>query len=114
MCNYYLVRCHFVCFFSAGGAKEASIADCFILLYGQIQRVVEANWTGENVGKFTIVIDDVSLLEVAAHGSVNDVLDFLHYCVTLTSEMVNDQTWPVPPWVSCLSNSVFLGRTAHW
>jgi hypothetical protein len=92
----------------------ASIADCFILLYGQLQRVVEANWTGENVGKFTIVIDDVSLLEVAAHGSVNDVFDFLHCCVTLTSEMVNDQTWPVPPWVSCLSNSVFLGGTVHW
>lgn len=58
--------------------------------------MVEANRTRENVGKFTIVIDDISLLEVAAHGSVNDVLDFLHYCATLTSEMVNDQTWPIP------------------
>ncbi|GJN31106.1 hypothetical protein PR202_gb19464 [Eleusine coracana subsp. coracana] len=50
-------------------------------------RVVEANWTGENAGKFIIMIDDISLLEVAARGSINDVLDFLHYCVTLTSEM---------------------------
>jgi hypothetical protein len=65
---------------------------CFIRLYSQIQKVVEANWTGENAGKFTIVIDDVSLLGVAVHGSVNDVLDFLHYCATHKSEMVNDQT----------------------
>ncbi|GJN08224.1 hypothetical protein PR202_ga26120 [Eleusine coracana subsp. coracana] len=86
-CNYYLVRCHFICFFAAGGAKEASITDSFVRLYSQIQRVVETNWTGENAGKFIIMIDDISLLEVAAHGSVNDVLDFLHYCVTLTSEM---------------------------
>ncbi|KAK3151272.1 hypothetical protein QOZ80_3AG0243830 [Eleusine coracana subsp. coracana] len=70
-----------------GGAKEASITDSFVRLYSQIQRVVETNWTGENAGKFIIMIDDISLLEVAAHGSVNDVLDFLHYCVTLTSEM---------------------------
>ncbi|KAI9118869.1 hypothetical protein K1719_010314 [Acacia pycnantha] len=34
----------------------------------------------------TIMIDDVSLFEVAANGSLNDVLDFLHYCLTLTSE----------------------------
>ncbi|XP_054786267.1 elongator complex protein 6 isoform X1 [Prosopis cineraria] len=34
----------------------------------------------------SIMIDDVSLLEVAADGSSNDVLDFLHYCLTLTSE----------------------------
>ncbi|XP_027336618.1 elongator complex protein 6 isoform X2 [Abrus precatorius] len=34
----------------------------------------------------SIMIDDVSILEVAANGSSNDVLDFLHYCHTLTSE----------------------------
>ncbi|KAJ7942902.1 elongator complex protein 6 [Quillaja saponaria] len=34
----------------------------------------------------TIFIDDISLLEVAANGSSNNVLDFLHYCLTLTSE----------------------------
>jgi hypothetical protein len=42
----------------------------------------------EGAGRFTVMIDDVSLLEVAANGSADDVLDFLHYCVTLTSEMV--------------------------
>jgi len=48
---------------------------------------MEATRTGENAGQFTIMLDDVSLLEVAAHGSVDNVLDFLYYCVTLTSEM---------------------------
>ncbi|KAI9127131.1 hypothetical protein K1719_001690 [Acacia pycnantha] len=38
----------------------------------------------------TITIDDVSLFEVAANGSSNDVLDFLHYCLTLTSEFVRE------------------------
>jgi len=57
-------------------------------LYNEIQRLVEANRAGENAGQFTVVIDDASLLEVVALGSVNDVLDFLHYCFTLTSEMV--------------------------
>uniref|UniRef100_A0A0A9CRU8 Elongator complex protein 6 n=1 Tax=Arundo donax TaxID=35708 RepID=A0A0A9CRU8_ARUDO len=70
-----------------GGAREGAIADSFARLYSEIQRVAEVNRTGENAGHFTVVIDDVSLLEVAAHGSVDDVLDFLHYCVTLTSEM---------------------------
>ncbi|XP_021901510.1 elongator complex protein 6 [Carica papaya] len=32
------------------------------------------------------MIDDVSLMEVAANGCSNHVLDFLHYCHTLTSE----------------------------
>ncbi|XP_057422522.1 elongator complex protein 6-like [Lotus japonicus] len=32
------------------------------------------------------MIDDICFLEFAANGSSNDVLDFLHYCQTLTSE----------------------------
>ncbi|CAM0145170.1 unnamed protein product [Urochloa decumbens] len=70
-----------------GGARDGAIADSFVRLYSEIQRVVEVTRAGENAGHFTIMIDDISLLEVAAHGSVDDVLDFLHYCVTLTSEM---------------------------
>jgi len=46
----------------------------------------------ESAGRFTVMIDDVSLLEVAANGSADDVLDFLHYCVALTSEMVKKTT----------------------
>lgn len=34
----------------------------------------------------TIVIDDIALMEVVANGSSDSVLDFLHYCRTLTSE----------------------------
>lgn len=70
-----------------GGAREGTIADSFVRLYNEIQRLVEANRVGENAGQFTIVIDDASLLEVVALGSVNDVLNFLHYCFALTSEM---------------------------
>ncbi|KAF7811443.1 elongator complex protein 6 [Senna tora] len=40
----------------------------------------------DSMNSVTIMIDDISLLEVAANGSSNDVLDFLHYCLTLTSE----------------------------
>lgn len=36
----------------------------------------------------TIVIDDIALMEVVANGSSDSVLDFLHYCRTLTSEFV--------------------------
>lgn len=37
------------------------------------------------------MIDDVSLMDVAARGSTNLVLDFLHYCHTLVSEFVSNQ-----------------------
>lgn len=36
----------------------------------------------------TIVIDDIALMEVVANGSSDSVLNFLHYCRTLTSEFV--------------------------
>ncbi|KAF8683759.1 hypothetical protein HU200_044692 [Digitaria exilis] len=69
------------------GARNGAIADSLVRLYSEIQRVAEATRTEENAGQFTVMVDDITLLEVAAHGSVDDVLDFLHYCVTLTSEM---------------------------
>lgn len=56
-------------------------------LYCKIQRAVHA-LIQENKKHITIVIDDISLLEVAANGSSNHVLDFLHYCHTLLSEVV--------------------------
>lgn len=56
-------------------------------LYRKIQKTVEASSSPEhNRSNITIVIDDVSLLEVATHGSSNYVLDFLHYCHTLSAE----------------------------
>ena len=72
----------------SGGTRGGAIADSLAQLYSAVQRVVETCRAGENAGRFTVMIDDVSLLEVAASGSADDVLDFLHYCVTLTSEMV--------------------------
>ncbi|CAM0872617.1 unnamed protein product [Alopecurus aequalis] len=70
-----------------GGTSGSGIADSLAQLYDGVRRVVEANKAKESTGRFTVMIDDVSLLEVAASGSADDVLDFLHYCVTLTSEM---------------------------
>lgn len=61
----------------------------FFDLYREIQRVVEGcSLQEDNKGCINIMIDDLSFLEIAAHGSMDDVLDFLHYCVSLTSEMV--------------------------
>lgn len=59
-----------------------------IELYHKIQKTIEASFSPEqNRSDITIVIDDVSLLEVATHGSANYVLDFLHYCHTLSAEV---------------------------
>ncbi|KAF6146882.1 hypothetical protein GIB67_018535 [Kingdonia uniflora] len=56
-------------------------------LYRKIHKAVEVSTAPERDRIYiTIIIDDLSLLEVSAHGSSNHVLDFLHYCHTLTSE----------------------------
>lgn len=52
-------------------------------LYGNIYKAVEVNSVNKNVA---IMIDDISLLEVAANGSTKDVLNFMHYCHTLTNQ----------------------------
>ncbi|XP_010253457.1 PREDICTED: elongator complex protein 6 [Nelumbo nucifera] len=54
-------------------------------LYGKIQKTIETDaLPDQSKNPITIMIDDISLMEVAAHGSSNHVLDFLHYCHTLT------------------------------
>ncbi|ONK67823.1 uncharacterized protein A4U43_C05F4160 [Asparagus officinalis] len=58
--------------------------DGLIGLYAKIQSAIESRSSKENI---TIMIDDISLLEIAARGSADDVLDFMHYCVALTSEL---------------------------
>ncbi|TQE03781.1 hypothetical protein C1H46_010588 [Malus baccata] len=64
---------------------EGKNSDCgLIALYGKIQKIINA-LAQENIC-VTIMIDDISLMEVAAKGSTNLVLDFLHYCHTLISE----------------------------
>ncbi|KAK9282613.1 hypothetical protein L1049_010831 [Liquidambar formosana] len=66
---------------------EKTSEDWLVSLYGKIRETVEANAQPEdNRNRVTIMTDDVSLMEVAANGSSNHVLDFLHYCHTLTSE----------------------------
>ncbi|KAF5453483.1 hypothetical protein F2P56_028381 [Juglans regia] len=55
-----------------------------VALYGKIEKVING-LIEENKKSITIIIDDLSLLEVAANGASNHVLDFLHYCHTLTS-----------------------------
>ncbi|MCL7036513.1 hypothetical protein MKW94_029631 [Papaver nudicaule] len=57
-------------------------------LYRKIQKAVEVNASTlpEQSKCVTIMMDDLSLLEVAAKGSSTYVLDFLHYCHTLTLE----------------------------
>ncbi|KAJ4976261.1 hypothetical protein NE237_001367 [Protea cynaroides] len=58
-------------------------------LYGKIQKALEVISVSPDYNKscITIMIDDLSLMEVAANGASNNVLDFLHYCHTLTSEL---------------------------
>lgn len=67
--------------------------DGLVALYGKIEKVVTTSFQ-ENKKCITIVIDDFSLMEVAANGSTNYVLDFLRYCRTLTSAFVR-------PWGYC-------------
>lgn len=58
----------------------------FIELYGKILGSVEANLLTDAKHKITVMIDDISLIEVAANGFSNHLLDFLHYCHFLTTE----------------------------
>ncbi|THG23291.1 hypothetical protein TEA_020256 [Camellia sinensis var. sinensis] len=53
---------------------------------GEPQKAVEVSVLTGGTRSITIMIDDISLMEVAANGSSNHVLDFLHYCQTLTTE----------------------------
>ncbi|MCD9644677.1 hypothetical protein HAX54_033087 [Datura stramonium] len=60
--------------------------DGLLALYGEIEKAVEIYSSLEGSRTITIMIDDVSLMEVAANGSSNHVLDFLHYCYTLRAK----------------------------
>ncbi|KAJ4719763.1 elongator complex protein 6-like [Melia azedarach] len=56
-----------------------------VSLYEKIQKKL-SGLPGDKKNYVTIMIDDVSLMEVAANGASDFVLDFLHYCHALTSE----------------------------
>ncbi|KAM0953712.1 putative elongator complex protein [Dioscorea sansibarensis] len=56
-------------------------------LFSKLQTAIEViGARGNNAGGITIMIDDISMLEIAAHGCLDQTLDFLHYCITFTSE----------------------------
>lgn len=57
-------------------------------VYGKIQKAVELCSLPEGSKNITIMIDDISLMEVAVRGSSNQVIDFLHYCYTLATRFV--------------------------
>ncbi|KAF5729546.1 elongator complex protein 6 [Tripterygium wilfordii] len=59
--------------------------DGLVELYRKVQTLVSS--LPEDKKKcITIMVDDVSLMEVATNGSSDHALDFLRYCHTLTSE----------------------------
>lgn len=60
-----------------------------VSLYGKIRQTICA-LPEDKKSRVTVMIDDISLMEVAANGAMNYVLDFLHYCHALTSEFVRD------------------------
>ncbi|KAK8970743.1 Elongator complex protein 6 [Platanthera guangdongensis] len=68
-------------------SKKDSVEQGLVDLYSKIQSVVEVISSRDHSrAHISILIDDLSILEIAAHGSMDHVLNFLHYCVTLTSE----------------------------
>jgi hypothetical protein len=60
-------------------------------LFREIQETVR-KLQSVTSGNITVMVDDMSLLEIATTGSNSDhVLDFLHYCHTLSSESVSQR-----------------------
>ncbi|KAL1819282.1 hypothetical protein ACET3Z_014151 [Daucus carota] len=55
-------------------------------LYHKIHKAVEMASLSESNKHIVIMIDDISVMEIAANGCTDDVLDFLHYCHTLTTQ----------------------------
>lgn len=56
-------------------------------MYEKIRKII-CGLPKDKKNHVTVMIDDMSLIEVAANGASDYVLDFLHYCHTLTSEFV--------------------------
>lgn len=69
---------------NGGKALEAGLESLFRKVQDAINSLV-----AEEKNSITIVVDDISLMEVAANGCLDNVLSFMHYCHTLTSEFVS-------------------------
>ncbi|KAF5818098.1 putative RNA helicase [Helianthus annuus] len=63
--------------------QDDEVEGGLIALYGNIKKAVEVNSSNKNI---TLIIDDISLLEVAANGSTKDILNLMHYYHTLTTQ----------------------------
>ncbi|XP_078430150.1 elongator protein 6 isoform X2 [Wolffia australiana] len=59
-------------------------------LYAEIHRIAASCRSSDKdrSSAMTILIDDLSLLEAAAGGSSDHVLDFLHYCISSDSSLI--------------------------
>lgn len=69
------------------GGKVTKAENALFELYKSIHQTLQECISSEKkTGGVCIMIDDLSLLEIVAHGSEDHVLDFLHYCRILTSE----------------------------
>lgn len=69
------------------GGKVTKTENALFELYKSIHQKLQECISSEGKrGGVCIMIDDLSLLEIVAHGSEEHVLDFLHYCRILTSE----------------------------
>ncbi|KAL6586516.1 hypothetical protein OROMI_001504 [Orobanche minor] len=66
--------------------RRKTSEDKVISLYGRVHKAVELCLSDEVGRHVTLIIDDISLMEVDANGSSNLVLDFLHYCNSLTEQ----------------------------
>ncbi|KAG9144086.1 hypothetical protein Leryth_013741 [Lithospermum erythrorhizon] len=66
--------------------KEGNVESVTMALYGKVHKALEICCVPDTKTKVLLVIDDISLMEVATNGSSNQVLDFLHYCHSLTSQ----------------------------
>lgn len=76
--------------------KGKTSQDLLLELYGKVHKAVEVCSTTEGLRKITIMIDDVSLMEIDADGSSNLILNFVHYCYGLTTQFVSQSTlWPI-------------------
>ncbi|KZV32030.1 elongator complex protein 6-like [Dorcoceras hygrometricum] len=63
-----------------------SSENLLLQLYGKVHKAVEVCSASEGLQNLTIMIDDVSLMEIDADGSSDLVLKFLHYCYSLTTQ----------------------------
>ncbi|XP_023636864.1 elongator complex protein 6 isoform X1 [Capsella rubella] len=71
---------------SVDGDKMEDNVSAVAKLFREIQDAVR-KLQSVTSGNITVMVDDMSLLEIATTGSNSDhVLDFLHYCHTLSSE----------------------------